>query len=160
MSQSQKPYFTNLRIIHAMLLLGMITFFLIIRFVILNSEIIDNSTVTDELLLYLPPIFLGIGILSGWLFFKNLIKKSEGKMLMIRLMDYRAALIVRWAIVEAAVLFALIMFLVYADRYFMGVALVGMAAFTFLRPDPGKAVTHLNLNEEDATAIQDRNFGV
>jgi hypothetical protein len=160
MSQAQKPYFTTLRIVHAALLLGMIAFFLFIRFMVLSSDQIDNSTVTDMFLLYLPPILLGVGILSGWLVFKNRLKETEGKMLSEKLMDYRAALIIRWALVEAAVLFALCMFLIYADRYFMGVALVGMAAFTFLRPDPRKAVTHLKLNEEDAAAIQDRNFTV
>jgi hypothetical protein len=160
MSQNQKPYFTSLRIIHAALLLGMIVFFLIIRFVLLTSDIIDKSTVTDIFLLYIPPILLAVAILAGWLLFKSQLKQSEGKILTLKLMDYRAALIVRWALLEGAVLFSLIMFLIYADRYFMGVALVGMAAFTFLRPDPRKAVTHLNLNEEDAKIIQERSFGV
>lgn len=160
MSQTQKPYFTTLRILHAALLLGMIVFFLVIRFVLLSSEVIDNAIVSDAFLLYIPPIVIAIGILSGWLLFKKQLKQSEGKILTLKLMDYRAALIVRWALLEGSVLLALIMFLIYADRYFMGVALVGMAAFTFLRPDPKKAITHLNLNEEDATIIQDRNLGI
>jgi hypothetical protein len=158
MSQSQKPYFTTLRILHAAMLLGMIVFFLIIRFALLTSDIIDNAMVTDTFLLYIPPIIIGVGILAGWMLFKNQLKQSEDKILTLKLMDYRAALIIRWALLEGAVLIALVLFLIYADRYFMGVALVGMAAFTFLRPDPRKAVTHLNLSDEDAKTIQDRNF--
>lgn len=160
MSQSQKPYFTKLRIVHAAMLLGMIALFLIIRFVLLNNEIINNASVTDLFLLYIPPIILAVAILAGWLHFKSRLKQSEEKILNLKLMDYRAALIVRWAMLEGAVLFSLVMFLIYADRYFMGVALIGMAAFTFLRPDSGKAVTHLNLNNEDAKTIQDRDFGL
>jgi len=155
MSDKPKPFFHQLRIMHGMMLLGMIAFLGIVRFIILDNAEIENAKTEEQWLLYLSAAALVAGLFSGWVVFKNRIKESENIDLNTRLGNYRAALIVRWALLEAPVLFAIALFLIYADKYFMGVALVGMALFAFLRPAPEKCVVHLNLNEADARAINE-----
>jgi len=138
---------------HGMMLLLMIAFLGIVRFVVLDNATIENGKTDVQLLIYLTPAALVACLLLGWLLFRNRVKESENRDLISRLDSYRAALIIRWALLEAPVLLSIVLFLIYADKYFMGVALVGMALFAFLRPAPEKCVGHLNLNEADSRAI-------
>lgn len=159
MSNSSSSYFQSLRILHAAMLGGALLFLAVVRFVLLNSEIIDAASVDDPLLLYTPAVVMLLGILFGEFMFQRQIKEARNlPSLVDKLNAYRAASIVRWASMEGPVLFATVWFFLYADKYFMAIALVGMALLAFSRPIPQKTVQHLMLSEEESEKITSKGF--
>jgi hypothetical protein len=147
-------FFQSLRIIHATLLVCMIAFLVIVRFIILKEADIHNALSTKSAFFYLSPAALFISIIAGWAFFQNLNKKYQNQALEFRLNYYRKAFVIRWVLLAIAVLWIIGLFLQTADKYFLGVALVGMAFFAFLRPAPEKCTLHLRLNQSDASSIR------
>lgn len=159
MSNSSNSYFQSLRLIHAAILGGALVFLALVRFVLLDSEVIDAASVDDPVLLYTPAVVMLLGILFGEFMFQRQIKEArELASLVDKLNGYRAACVMRWASFEAPVLFSIVWFLLYADRYFMAIALVGMALLAFSRPIPQKAAQHLQLNDEDREKITGKGF--
>lgn len=132
----------------------MIAFLVIVRFVILNESDIQSALSLKSAFFYLSPAILFINIIAGWAVFQYLNKKYQNQALEIRLNYYRKAFVMRWLLLALAVLWIIGLFLQTADKYFLGVALVGMAFFAFLRPAPEKCILHLQLNEADASAIR------
>lgn len=152
-------YFQSLRIVHAFLLGGTIVFLALVRFVLLDSDSIDTAAVVDPMLLYAPAVVMLLGVLFGEFMFQRQLKEGRVQNELIdKLNAYRAACIVRWASIEGTVLFAIVWFLLYADKYFMAIALVGMALLAFARPTPQKAAQHLQLSEEEKETIMEQGF--
>jgi hypothetical protein len=58
-------------------------------------------------------------------------------------------LVTRWAIVEVAVLFALVAFFLTANTLFLYCAVAAVAIFAFFHPWPGRAETDLNLSQTE-----------
>lgn len=155
-NQNEKgnSFFQPLRIIHGALLLGCLAMLAVVRFVMLSSAEIDSAEVTDPLIRFTPVVVLIIGVLAGSLLFQQQIKAAVTMDKLIdKLNAYRAASIVRWAALEAPALLSTVWFLIYADKFFMALALVSMALLAFARPNPAKAAKQLQLNEEETNEI-------
>lgn len=154
---SNRSYFQSLRIIHASILGGSILFLAVVRFLLIEPDDLATAAIDDPLILYLPAAVMLIGVLLGEFLFRRQVKDARPLPELIdKLNAYRAACIVRWAAIEGPVLLATIFFMLYADKYFMAIALVGMALMAFARPTPEKAVQNLQLNEEEKERVMER----
>ncbi len=152
-------YFQSLRIVHASLLGGTILILAIVRFLIINPDELATAAIDDPILLYAPAVVMVLGVLFGEFMFQRQLKEGrQQNQLIDKLNAYRAACIVRWASIEGTVLFAIVWFLLYADKYFMAIALVGMALLAFARPTPQKAAQHLQLSDEERETIMEQGF--
>lgn len=157
--QSSGSYFQPLRIVHASILGVALLFLAIVRFVLLDSAAIETASVEDHFTLYTPVVVMLIGVVvSEWLFRMRLKNAREAPQLTEKLNEYRGASIIRWALLEAPTLFAIVWFMLYTDRYFMAIALVGMALIAFSRPTPGKTAQHLHLNDTERDVISEPGF--
>lgn len=147
-------FFQPLRVIHGALLVGCLAMLAVVRFLLLDGAEIDSAEITDPLIRFTPVVVLIIGVLAGSLLFQQQIKAAVSMDKLIdKLNAYRAACIVRWAALEAPALLSTIWFLIYADKFFMAIALVSMALLAFARPNPAKAAQQLQLNEEETNEI-------
>lgn len=157
--EGKSSYFQTLRIIHGALLMGTILFLALVRFVFLHESEIDAASVDDPLLFALPAGLLAVGVFGGWWFFNNTLKVArQAPNLTQKLTHYQGGLIIRWASLEAPILFATIWFMLYADKSFMAIALVGMALLAIARPRPDAAARDLQLSDEDKQTISEHGF--
>lgn len=158
MDQSSS-FFQPLRIVHAAILGASLLFLGIVRFVLLDAQTIDGAVIEEDYLLYVPAAVMLAGIvLSEWLFQLRVKKAREFPELAGKLNEYRSACIIRWALLEGATFFAIVWFVLHYDRYFMAMALVGMALIAFSRPTPEKTAKNLHLNETEREIISQHGY--
>lgn len=156
---SNRSYFQSLRLIHASILGGSILVLAVVRFLLIEPDDLATAAIDDPLILYLPAAVMLIGVLFGEFMFRRQVKEARPLPELIdKLNTYRAACIVRWAALEGPVLFSIVFFMLYADKYFMAIALVGMALLAFARPTPQKAAQNLQLSEEEKDRVTEQGF--
>ncbi len=154
MISPEQPFFHPLRIIHAAILGGALLVLGVVRFAFLQPTDIDQAAFPDHFTLYLPIGVMVGGIALSEIIFKRMIQPAAAEdSLTKKLEGYRTACIVRWAILEVPILFSSIWLLMYHHRYFMGIALIGMAMLAFSRPIPLKAAQHLKLDEAEKKSV-------
>lgn len=67
---------------------------------------------------------------------------------------YRQALILNYALLEGAALFALVGYVITQNYVYLGIALIIIAAFMFNKPSPQKAIVDLDLSESEKMKLQ------
>jgi hypothetical protein len=151
-------YFRALLIIYYGLIIGQVLFgflaFFLVSTHILKSEGEDLSRV----FIYIIPFFVLGGFIASNLLFKNRLKAIDQKSsLMIKLTDYRAALVLRYALLEGPTIFAIVVYLVTGNSIFILFAAIIVLYFLMIRPDREKAIRDLDLNSNDEQILYDPN---
>lgn len=103
------------------------------------------------------PIIFGIGaglmilqvFLSTYLFKKRLSEIDEDDTIEQKLEDYRAACIIRWALLEGAVIVNAILFFLFENQINLLVSVVGLGIFFLSRPTKITVFNDLNLHGID-----------
>lgn len=161
MIQPSKPSdIKALTILHKALLTGQALFLLVASLV----AFMGNSISTSSLKAYPNQIILiciGAGIagyVAGNVLFKKKLEqiKNDNKSLSEKFNDYRSACIVRWALVEFATLFCIILFLVSRVNALTIVAVALIILFFTTRPSLEKTASDLNVSENE---IEQMNAG-
>lgn len=99
-----------------------------------------------------------IGVLAGP--FVRLYKINKLKLetdLKMKLAGYRAATIIRLALLEGPALFTVIAFLLTGDTNFLLYTSFMLLLFAMIRPTMERAIKELNLDEREVLKIQDPN---
>lgn len=154
--QNSKEYFRGLRIIHMCLILGQ-AFFMGITVFLLES---GNFEVEMKELISPLAWFLGVAgglsLLASYLVFNYKLKIARGKDILYEKMgDYRAALVVRYALLEGPSFTGLVFFMLTGFYWFLAFSLVILAIFVLIRPTAMKAETDLQLNPDEVRKIND-----
>jgi hypothetical protein len=85
---------------------------------------------------------------------KSLLKKIDKKAsLDAKLNKYRSALLVKFALHEGPVIFALVAYLISKNNLYIGIAVFAILFFVFIRPTREGIIQDLELNSEES-----RNF--
>lgn len=149
-----KSQLKNIRIIHAAIVVALCTFTgLAYLFQAKRNAIVLSGgiAVTTEFALI---AIISLISLSGYLLFKKSHKKmlnlSDNGMKMDLL---RKALIIQYAIIEAAVIFSLICFIVYGIQNFVLFPLLLIAYLIYLRPHNTRVIELLKLDGEEAAEL-------
>jgi hypothetical protein len=117
--QTSKEYFNSLTILHSAMAIGQLLFGLVIYFQFSNSEATDEMNRINNVFRIMVPAFVIGGLFSSELLFRTLLKKVNQKTdLKERLIGYRSALIIKYALLEGPSLFAIIAFLVTSNLVF------------------------------------------
>jgi hypothetical protein len=154
-AQTSREYFRSLQIVFYALIAGQFIFAMIALF-IRQMRVIDTVDGLDDIFLFIVPLFIIGGITGNWLFFNNRIKASILKTSMVEKMsDYRAILIIRYALLEGPTLLAIIVFLMTGNLLFLGMAGIVIIVFLVLRPSPQRAVKDLQLNPFEEQSVLD-----
>jgi len=90
--------------------------------------------------------------------FKKRVKAAVARQkLMEKLTDYRAALVYRYAFLEAPTFFAIVVFMLTGELMFLGMTLLIILIFLFLKPTPDKAGNDLQLGLKEKQVLADPN---
>ncbi len=156
--QTSKEYFRTLQIIYYALIAGQVFFGLVS--VIINQMNNLNSGLVNlkDIFLFIVPFITISGFLIGRILFKKNMKTASSRAGLIEKMaDYRAACIVKYALLEGPSFLAIIFFLVTGDLLFSGMTGLIIAIFLTMKPTKEYAVRNLELNPYEEQKIHDDN---
>ncbi len=156
--QTSREYFRSLQMVYIALIAGQV-FFGVVSFYL--NQFADFGAPGKELrdiFIYIVPLFIIGGTAASLLVFKNRLKVSAGKTsLNEKMTDYRAALIVRYALLEGPSFLALVVYLLTGDLLFLGMAGLIVLFFLTIMPTINKGVKDLELSPADEQLLNDPN---
>ena len=143
-----------IRILFFALLIGQLIFAIIVT-TLIESGLLSggNYTVTSVMQVALIVITVVTVPASFILFRKRLALINPEDELGKKLELYRAALILRMALCEMPVLFAIIIYFVTHDRSFLWMTIILIVNFLFIYPSKDKIINQLQLNSSEQSAL-------
>ena len=146
-------YFKSLRIIHAALTIGVAFFTLVSIFIQMKGfKSIDSHA--KLIFLFIVPSLALAGIISSNFVFKKRITKIKYQLDLKGKMDqYRSAVIIKLALIEAPAFFTVITFLLTGDYLFIGIAFLLIIVFLLYTPTKAKFTKELELKISEIEII-------
>lgn len=134
----------SLMLIHIALIIGQVIFAVIA--VVLNGSTVINLQPENDLFFFIIPAFALTSMLAGNLVFKKLLENAKNQSSEeLKLNGYRSAMIVRYALTEAASLFAIVVYFLQGNLFYILIAGFVIVYFITIRPTQGKAEFDLDL---------------
>jgi hypothetical protein len=154
--QTSREYFRALQIIFYALIAGQVSFALVSVFLNQMSDFSSGTEDLRKIFLIIVPVFVIGGYLGSRFLFKNNLKTARSReSLTEKMNDYRAACVVRYALLEGPSFLAIITFLLTGDYVFLGITGFIIAIFLTIIPSQDKAVFELELNPYEEQKIRD-----
>ena len=155
--QTSKQYLRSVTVIYYAVLAAQIGFAAVALLLVLSHKMEPNESVRN-IFLYVVPVIVLNGFVTGQLIYKSRLRRIKVyDNLLSKTAEYRSALIVRWAMLEGASLFAIAIYLVTADSIFMVFAGIVIAFFLLLKPSVYKISTELELNSTEKMKLDSEN---
>ena len=153
MSTTSNPYFKSLTILHGALLIGQVLFIAVAAFKIYTDKPVGDESLVSVFRTVVPVVLVA-GIAMGTILYKAKMRtiKTESD-LDAKLKEYRSISMVRWAMMEGPVLFAIVTFLITGNETLLALSTVGILAFVFVRPTKKAIVRDLELNSGEETML-------
>lgn len=153
-----RNYFRTLHILFLALVMGQVVFaFIALWMVSTQGGIASFDRETNQLFLWVVPIAALAGIGASRFLFNLKIKPLQSLTHWPgRLQGYQSALLVRYALMEAPSLLALVCFLLTGDYIFLGISGVMILVFLWIRPALTSMALHLQLQDQERIILQDR----
>jgi MFS family permease len=156
--QTSGEYFRSLIIVFFGLIIGQVIFGLLSFFLVSTKRFSSEGTDLSSVFIYVVPIFVLAGFILSSLLFKNRLKAIDRKSsLMIKLDAYRAALILRYALLEGPSMFAIVVYLVTGGIIFILLAALIVLYFVTIRPNKENVIKDLDLNPNEEQILNDPN---
>lgn len=154
--QTSKQYFRSLSIINLALTLGQVFFIIItIGLVELGSLDLEMRELVSILALFI--LFAGgLSVLASYFVFKSKLKKIKQQAdLSQKMFDYRAALIMKYALLEGPSFAAIVFCMLTGFYWFLAFSAVIVVVFILIKPSAHKAEIDLELNPNEVQKIND-----
>lgn len=155
--QTTQQYFKALTVLHFALTTG-ITFFIVLAYFLGGAIAPRNNEMLADIFQYMVPALAFICIAAGNVLYKKKMNDIKNKSsLTEKLNDYRAAFILRDALLEGAALFAIIAYMICNELILLGVAILLVLIFVFIKPTKDKLIKDLELSSDETVVIEDDN---
>jgi hypothetical protein len=142
-----KEYFKSMLVIWFSLIGGQIFFGIITFYLNNNGSYEPRAKDLKDIFIYLVPVFTVYGVIAGSIIFKKKLNSSKSKTSLIeKLNDYRAALIIRYALLEGATFFSLVSYLMTGDSLFLYISIAIIVIFIIIKPSTKDVINNLELN--------------
>ncbi len=152
MQQSNPPYIRSITILHLALLVGQLLLGIIIVSLVYfkNASYFSLQGISQQLLIACL-LFSVVAYFAGNNLFKKKLEQinEEYNPVSQKLNDYRAANILRWAMMEGAVMFCIIIFFATGNYLIILIAGVMMLLFLSTRPTLLKTIRDLDISEAE-----------
>lgn len=151
MASNFDDFFRGLRIVHLAIMAGVLLFMGVVYFVV-------GPKVTDESLYdtfrYLVPGLAIAAIFTGRFISQKMTEGLHSNTeLSQKLMTYRTASIVRWALIDGVALLSIVAYMLTGNTVMILVALACVAYLFTQRPSPQAAATALQLDQSERIDI-------
>lgn len=152
--QTLQDYFKSLTIIRAALLTGQVLLGSAAFYFILNGQLVHRQEDLYDIIQIVAPLLVIGSLLGSSLLIKSQLKMIRKKEDLIeKLGGYRAALIIKYSLLEGASLIAIVSYLLTADYILLGLAGLLIAIFFISKPSRKKSVKDLDLNQSERDLI-------
>lgn len=146
-------YFKSIKIVHIALVIGVVFFALVSVFLQMNGFNTADQEFINIFLLVVS-IFTLFGVIASNLIFKKKIRTiKEKSSLKVKMDEYRAALLIKLALIEAPAFFTVIAYLVTGDYIFLGIVLLLIIVFLIYTPNRVKFINDLGLTKAESELI-------
>ena len=152
MQQQPPSNIKALSILHFSLLIGQLVFAAIAYYLVTSGSMkaIDTGKNTQFILIGVAAIGLILVVLSFSMYKKKVaLIKDSVQPVKEKLVAYRAASLIRWAMLEAPVLIAIIAFMLTGHYNFLILAGAILLLFLSTRPTVSKAAAELSISEDE-----------
>jgi hypothetical protein len=157
--QNSRQYLRSLKMIHSSLLIGMIVFSIIVVVLMMTASIFeDDAGSVHNIMKFLVPVITVAAFFGSGIIFKkktDMLKQASGMGFRYRMEQYRSACMVRWAILEGAVMLALIAQLLTKNYYYTIFIFLLLIFFFLYAPTADKIKTQLDLNSNEQAMLDD-----
>lgn len=152
--ENTNQFLKTLNIIHLALMAGVGFFLAIITFMHQSAQI-EKFIDTNEMLLVLIAAIAAFSqlMLGNVLFKKKLQLINMNDALEDKLSAYRSAFIIRLALVEGAGFFTVVLYMLSASYFLLGIGLALLFAMLLLRPVRSKIASDLQLTSKQRQAL-------
>ena len=142
-----KKFITTISLIHFALFMGQVLFGAAVLF-LKQEELYFNLEAGDDVLFYVAPFMVIVGLLVGNFLYRNMIEKLFDKSsLKEKLLGFQTAATIKLALLEVPVLFTIATLLLTANLYYLSIAAFVLVYFALQRPTKEKCISELDLSE-------------
>jgi hypothetical protein len=153
---TSKQYFLSLKIIFFALLAGQVMFALVAFFIAKELKLsVLKGPPWEGLMFIMPNVILVAYFLGVYLFNRKLKTARTRTSLSEKLNDYRAALLVRYALMEGTTIISLILYLLSERIVFMLFAIIGILSFSTMFSSPSRVVSQFELDPYEEQKVLD-----
>lgn len=141
-------FLTALRTLHAAMVIGLILFLAVVHFGLQPDPTVFNAP-NPALLVNIAAGLLTICTAVGyWLFGQRLKMLRSAADLNQKLLDYRSASIIKFALIEGPTLASIVFYLLTANTVLIGIAGIGIVVMVINHPTAMKVKIDLELSDE------------
>ncbi|MBO6515608.1 MAG: hypothetical protein JJ975_03565 [Bacteroidia bacterium] len=144
-----KKYLNRLMIIHGTLFVGQIIFAVVLYLQSTKSGLVVEGFLESNFELVVAVVLVGSLIASFVISNQRLRVARNLSNLQDKLRSYQSTMIIKWALMEAASLWALIAFFLTNRMLFLGFSILVIATFGLVRPTKRRLYTELHLSQSD-----------
>lgn len=146
----QHDYFKSLTVLFTALIAGQLIFAAMAGYLVLSGAVESRYKDIENVLFILVPVLIIIGRLGGNMIFKTKIRSIHSTMgLKEKLDTYRTAFIIRCAMLQGSVIFAVIIFMLTQVIEMMAFVAGGIFLFYLLKPNKENIAAQLNVSPAD-----------
>ncbi|MBU2555344.1 MAG: hypothetical protein KKF98_12880 [Bacteroidetes bacterium] len=138
-------YFKSVKIVHFALIAGIVFFALTSIFLHQNGYKTFGEDLDGPFLIIVPLLALAGIFTSNFLYKKRINEIDKQLPLSVKLVNYRAALIVKLALLEAPSFFTVIAYLLTGNYIYLGIVLILLIVFLLYTPTKEKLINELEL---------------
>ena len=152
--QQKGNEFKALQILHMALLTGMALFTVISVFLVTKGLIPANKALEKPLQVVALLVSVGATAAGFALFNKRIKSIQSTDTVASRIATYRAAAILRWALIEMPVLLSIISFILTGNYAFLALGIALILVFVVVRPAKPVIIFLLQLNEKEVSELE------
>lgn len=140
-----------LKIIFYALLAGQVIFFLV-AFII--KDVFSPNQEMTKVFDYMVPVFLFGGIFLSRYLYRMMISKSRDLPLPNKMMNYRTAVVISLAVLEAANMIAITAFMITGEYLYAAASVILFLLFMLSAPGEDKLRTDMEMSTEEISEIK------
>lgn len=145
-----------LNMIHISLLVGMLLFLIIVIILIEGDQLIENRTLDKVFMILVPLYGLIIMFISRLIYNLFISKYLAGTDLANKIVHYRSAKIVSWALVESASFFTLVATILTSNYLYVAVYIFLFGYLIMLRQSRHSLASELQLSPNEVDLIKNK----
>ena len=152
---SSKQYFSKLSIVHIALISGQIIFAVVAYFLVSSGAMQTDPSLVKTFNIVVP-VMIGASVLASIVLFKTLVEQAKTQAdIKNKMKAYRSALILRFALLEAPAIVALVGYVLTGQILYLGAAAIMIAISLVQRPSAATAIKDLGLDYSEAQLVED-----
>jgi len=154
--QSTNEFFKLTAFIHLALVLGVVVFGIVVYFFVADFQHPDTQSALAQLLVFLVPGLVIAGIVASNVMYRlRLNALRDIPNLKIKLEGYRGSLIIRYVLLEAPALLALVAIFITNNANFLVYAGLMVVLMIIKRPTRKTAMMDLELGQQEISVLED-----